>query len=144
MTSCWRHWQWECCRFRGGGLADPVESHLRELTGTLDAAWRLLAQRLEEAGPDASVRITPAGDDGRVRLAVDRLDAVGEPDSLVELRATVAAMLPKVDLSDLLLEVHTWTGFLDAYTHVGELDPRMDDLPSPSPRCWSPTAATSG
>lgn len=44
------------------------------------------------------MRITPAGDDGRVRLAVDRLDAVGEPDSLVELRATVAAILPKVDL----------------------------------------------
>jgi hypothetical protein len=64
-----------------------------------------------------------------VRLSVERLEAIGEPPSLAELRATVAAMLPRVDLPELLLEVQEWTGFLDEYVHVGELAARMDDLP---------------
>ncbi len=45
-----------------------------------------------------------------------RLDALEVPDSLIELRERVAAMLPRVDLPELLLEVHAWTGFLSAYT----------------------------
>jgi hypothetical protein len=32
----------------GLGLTDPVEAHLTEYTGTLDAAWRQLAQCIEE------------------------------------------------------------------------------------------------
>jgi len=38
-------------------------------------------------------------------------------------------MLPKVDLPDLLLDVHGSTGCLDEFTHVSEAIPRMDDLP---------------
>jgi len=30
----------------------------------------------------------------------------------------VTAMLPRVDLPEVLLEVATWTGFLGAFTHV--------------------------
>lgn len=115
----------------GLGLADPVERHLLDLCRERDAAWRLLGRRLAEAGPDASVRIVPmdtAGSDGRVKLSVDRLDAVAEPQTLVELRARVAAMLPRVDLPELILEVHAWTGFLDEYAHVGELAARMEDV----------------
>src|SRR5205823_5892539 len=47
----------------------------------------------------------------------------------VQLRATVAAMPPRIDLPELILEVHAWTGFLDEYSHVGELAPRLEDLP---------------
>ena len=83
---------------------------------------------LPTPGTDAPVRLVP-DDDGRIRLAVDRLEAVGEPASLVQLRETVTAMLPWVDLPDLLLEVHGWTGFLDEYRHAGGLAARMDDLP---------------
>jgi hypothetical protein len=83
---------------------------------------------MAEASADAPVRLVPE-DDGRIRLAVDRLEAIGEPASLVKLRGTVTAMLPRVDLPDLLLEVHGWAGFLDEYTHVGERGPRMDALP---------------
>jgi len=54
----------------GLGLTDPVDRHLADLTATLDVAWRLLADRLEEAGPDASVRPQPAGADGRAKLSV--------------------------------------------------------------------------
>lgn len=35
-------------------------------------------QRIEEAGPDASVRIVP-GEAGRMRLSVEKLEALGEP-----------------------------------------------------------------
>ena len=113
----------------GLGLTEPVDEHLAELAAALDTAWQTLAHRLEAAGPDASVRIVPAGAEGRVRLSVERLEAIGEPASLTELRALVAGMLPPIDLPELLLEVQAWTGFLDEYVHVGELGTRMEDLP---------------
>ena len=112
----------------GLGLAGPAEEHLRDLARSLDAAWREMAQRLAAAGPEASVRIVPAEED-RVRLSVERLDAVGEPESLKRLRKMVAAMLPRVDLPDLLLEVHAWTGYLDAYAHASGASARVEDLP---------------
>ncbi|MDX2565235.1 Tn3 family transposase [Streptomyces sp. TX20-6-3] len=37
-------------------------------------------------------------------------------------------MLPRVDLPDLLFEVHSWTGFLAAFRHVSGRETRMDDL----------------
>ena len=55
---------------------------------------------------------------GRPRLVVDDLDALDEPDSLVQCRTATQAMLPRVDLPELPLEVHAWTGFMKrAYTH---------------------------
>ncbi len=38
-------------------------------------------------------------------------------------------MLPRVDLPELLLEVHAWTGFLGAYTHLAGTSTRSTDLP---------------
>ncbi len=38
-------------------------------------------------------------------------------------------MLPRIDLPELLLEVHSWTGFLDAYVHLADVSTRMHDLP---------------
>lgn len=38
-------------------------------------------------------------------------------------------MLPRVDLPGLLLEVHAWTGFLDAYVRLADISTRMHDLP---------------
>jgi Tn3 transposase DDE domain len=68
--------------------------------------------------------------EGRVRLSVGRLDAVGEPESLRQLREMVAAMLPRADLPDLLLEVHAWTGYLDACTHAARGPSSwVEDLP---------------
>jgi TnpA family transposase len=112
----------------GLGLTSTAGRHLAEITGELDAAWRLLAGRLAETETDAPMRLVPDGD-GRIRLTVDRLEAIGEPESLTRLREIVSAMLLRIDLPDLLLEVHGWTGFLDEYTHVGERGPRMDRLP---------------
>ena len=124
--------EWSAVRgevLAGLGLTAPVQEHLAEYATTLDAGWRLLAQRIEEAGPDASVRVVPDGDTGRMRLSVQRLEKVGDPPSLVDLRRRVEAMMPIVDLPELLMDVHSWTGMLDAYTHVGGLAARLDQLP---------------
>jgi hypothetical protein len=45
-----------------------------------------------------------------------------------QLRKRVEKMLPKVDLPDLLFEVNAWTGFLDAFVHLGDGTTRMKDL----------------
>ncbi|GHB03431.1 hypothetical protein GCM10010330_67090 [Streptomyces tendae] len=71
--------------------------------------------------------VVPEGG-GRARLSVDKLGAVGEPESLTWLKATTEAMLPRIDLPDLLFEVHSWTGFLDAFGHVSDRRTRMEDL----------------
>ena len=65
---------------------------------------------------------------GRARLHLDRLRAAGDPPELVELRALVARMLPRVDLPELLLEVHSWTGFLGEFTHLSEPGAHVADL----------------
>ena len=124
---------WEAVRgdvLAGLSLTDPAPTHLARQAVALDAAWKQTAGRLGEAGDDARARVVP-GSNGRARLHVDHLDALGEPDSLALLRRTAQAMLPCVDLPELLLEVHAWTGFLDAYTHlaaeVGERRPQRGD-----------------
>jgi len=99
----------------------PVEpeGHLAGLARKLDDAYRGVAARLPANKP---VTI----EDGHVH--VGKLVAQGEPASLVELRGLVDAMMPRVDLPELILEVHAWTGCLSAYTHISEANARMDDL----------------
>jgi hypothetical protein len=98
------------------------------VTGALDAAWRQMQARLEEAGDEAKVEIVVPDGGGRARLSVDKLGAVGEPESLRWLRQRTEAMLPRIDLPDLLFEVHEWTGFLDAFRHVSLRGTRMEGL----------------
>ncbi|MGW1641561.1 Tn3 family transposase [Streptomyces lavendulae] len=122
--------QWEAVQadvLHGLSLEEPVAEHLAGRVRALDAAWQLMAERLEEAGQDAklSFEVQPGG---RLKLNVDRLGAVGEPKSLRWLRRTTAAMLPKIDLPDLLFEVDSWTGFLDAFVHLGDGRTRMENL----------------
>lgn len=104
-------------------LNAPIEQHLNSKAMALDAAWKQMAARLEEAGDDSLVKVVvspgTSAQPGRARL--------GESDTLKELRAVCQAMLPRVDLPE-LLEVHSWTGFLDAYTHLADISTRMDDL----------------
>ncbi|GAA2593295.1 hypothetical protein GCM10010411_28010 [Actinomadura fulvescens] len=122
--------EWEAVRedvLAGLSLDMPVEEHLAELVRGLDAGWKPLAERLAEAGPSARVSIETT-DSGRVRLNVDKLGALGEPQSLAWLCGRVEKMLPKIDLPDLLFEVHAWTGFLDAFVHLGDGTTRMKDL----------------
>ncbi len=115
-------------------LTEPADEHLIDLAGRLDSAYLHLAHRLdsiESAGDDPAVRLEIAPD-GRGRLHLNRLDAVVESKSLVELRGLIDAMMPRVDLPEVLLEVHSWTGYLTEFTHIAMSDSqsgsRMDNL----------------
>jgi hypothetical protein len=52
---------------------------------------------------------------------------------LIALRAKVEALLPEVEIADLPLEVHGWTGFLDEYTHMAGTPSREPGLPETLP-----------
>jgi TnpA family transposase len=122
---------WDAVRedvLAGLSLDMPVTEHLAELMAGLDAAWQQMAARMDEAGPEAKVEVVVPPEGGRARLSVDKLGGVDEPESLTWLRTTTEAMLPRIDLPDLLFEVHSWTGFLDAFTHVSEGSSRMAGL----------------
>jgi TnpA family transposase len=79
----------------------------------LDQAWRRTAGGMA-ANPDFRVEQR----DGTDRVVVSPLDAMDEPASLVALRAAVEDLLPEVEIADVPLEVHSWTGFLDEYSHI--------------------------
>lgn len=122
---------WDAARepaLRSLSLDGPVSEHLAAKVALLDTAWRGLAAAIGAAGPDASVRLTQTPGD-KVKLSVAPLDALDVPESLTALRVQVADLLPRVDLPEILLEVHSWTGFLDAYTHASGAASRMADLP---------------
>lgn len=99
---------------------DPGELHL-EHSAALDGAWRGMAQSLT-GGTVASV-----GSDGR--LHAEKIDAIPDPPSLVDLRRRLEAMLPRVDLPELILEVMGWLpAFAGAFTGISGGQSRMNDL----------------
>ncbi len=57
------------------------------------------------------------------------LDADPEPASLVTLRGEVERLLPEVEIVNLPLEVHGWTGFPGEYTHMAGTETREPGLP---------------
>lgn len=60
---------------------------------------------------------------------VASLKAVPDPPSLIDLRRRVAAMVPRVDLPELMLEVMSWhPGFTEAFTHTSGNPARVGDL----------------
>jgi len=91
---------------------DPAKV-VAQLGQVLDQAWRRTANGFD-ANPDFRIEHR----DGADRVVVSPLDAMEEPASLVSLRAMVEALLPEVEIADVPLEVHGWTGFLDEYTHI--------------------------
>ncbi|NEA59636.1 Tn3 family transposase [Streptomyces sp. SID13666] len=103
------------------GLPDGAGEHLAARAALLDGTYREVAGRLP-----ANAQIT-FDDDGRLHFAA--LEPELEPASLVDLRAAVNAMLPRVDLPEVLLEVFSWTGADQAFTSVTGSEARLRDLP---------------
>ena len=69
-------------------------------------------RRRERPGTDVSV-----DRDGRLHVAA--LKAIPEPPSLTDLRKRVEAMLPQVDLAEVILEMMSWEpGFTPALTSI--------------------------
>ena len=61
-------------------------------------------------------------------LVLSPLDKLEEPASLVALRGAVDARMPRVDLPELVLEIHARTGFADAFSHASEAKARAQDI----------------
>ncbi len=88
----------------------------------LDGAYREVGGRL---AVNTEVTIS---DDGKIHLT--GVKAIEEPTSLVDLRARTTAMLPRVDLPEVILEVMSWVPELgEAFTPVSGGRSRLDDLP---------------
>lgn len=99
---------------------DPAE-RLAQLAGDLDAGLHDVAGRL-----DSDVRAT-IDEQGRLHAAA--LDALDEPASLVDLRKLTQAMMPWVDIEELVLEVMSWLPELvEAFTPVSGGERRLVDL----------------
>ncbi|MFI9824565.1 Tn3 family transposase [Streptomyces sp. NPDC052013] len=102
------------------GLPGEAGEHLAARAGLLDGTYREVAGRL----PDNAQIVFD--DDGRLHFAA--LEPEPEPASLLDLRAAVNAMLPRVDLPEVLLEVFSWTGADQAFTSVTGGEARLKDL----------------
>jgi TnpA family transposase len=93
------------------------------LSAELDATYRRVSARFSK---NDAVRVEHK--DGKATLTISNLDKLEEPDSLIELRQQTAALLPHIDLAELLLEIQAKTGFADEFTHVSEAEARASDL----------------
>lgn len=82
--------------------------HRAALEAALDALEPVLA------GTGGPARLDEHGE-----LVVSPLPAEQAPAGATELADAAAALLPRVDLPGLLIEVDRWTGFTDELTHAG-------------------------
>ena len=106
---------------RALGLPEDPRELLAGHARTLDAAYRQVAARIEQ-GTEVTV-----DDEGKLHIAA--LEAIPEPRSLIELRKLIQAMLPRVGLPEVILEVMSWLpGFVAAFTSVSGGRSRLEDL----------------
>ncbi len=119
--------QWEAMRpqvCRALGRHESPEPELQTLAHQLDAAYQ---RTVTNFPTNAAVRIEQV--EGRDTLTLTGLDKLEEPPSLITLREQVQARLPRVDLPEVLLEMHARTGFAHEFTHISEGEARVADLP---------------
>jgi hypothetical protein len=99
------------------GLPEDPDALLAAHARLLDDTYRGVAGRF-------AVSVDADG-----RLHVERIKAIPEPGSLIDLRKRVNAMLPRVDLPEVLLEVMGWEpGFAGAFTSISGSRSRLADL----------------
>jgi hypothetical protein len=106
---------------------DPA-ALLAEHGRALDAAYGEVGGRLA-VNTEVSI-----DDDGKIHLT--GVKAIEEPPSLVDLRSRTTAMLPRVDLPEVILEVMSWAPELAAsFTAVSGGRSRLGDLPTSIAAC---------
>ena len=119
--------QWEAMRPQVCRALDRSESpapELHALSQQLDEAYRRTAANFST---NEAVRVERVKD--RDTLILTGLDKLDEPPSCLALRDQVRALLPHIDLPELLLEIHARTGFANEFTHISEGAARVADLP---------------
>lgn len=96
---------------------------IEKLTSKLDESYKQVAANFSE---NTSITIDNSGKNPA--LTISNLDKLEESSELVKFKEQVTNLLPKIDLTELLLEIHAHTGFLSEFNHVSEANSRADDL----------------
>ena len=99
------------------GLPELPDQFLAGHAAPLDAAWCHVAETID---PDTIA-------DGRLHTA--KIEAIPDAASLTELRSLVEAMMPRVDLADVILDVMAWhPAFVDRFQQITGGGTRLGDL----------------
>ena len=117
----WQANRIQVCRALGHPI-NPKEA-ITGLVAQLDMTYKLVAANFDN---NDSVKLDISGK--HPSLTITNLDKLEESPSLTQLSRQVNELLPKVDLTELLLEIHAHTGFADEFSHVSESNARADDL----------------
>lgn len=117
----WQANRIQVCR----SLGHPALPHdaIAQLTQQLDATYKQVAADLDE---NHAVQVDHSGK--HPSLTIANLDKLEELPSLMHLREQVTGLLPQIDLTELLLEIHAHTRFADEFFHVSESNARAEDL----------------
>ena len=108
--------------------AGPPDELLAGHAATLEAGYR---QAYALLTANDAVRID---EEGRIHLT--GVKAIEEPPSLVDLRKRTTAMLPRVDLPEVILEVMSWEpGIAAAFTAASGARSRLEDLDTSITAC---------
>ncbi len=117
----WNNNKIQICRSLGHHLL-PHDA-IASLMSRLDASYKKVAANFQN---NSAIAIDNSGK--YPSLTITNLDKLDAPPSLDLLSEQITALLPQVDLTELILEIHAHTGFLDEFTHVSESNARADDL----------------
>ena len=111
----------QICRLLGHSVT-PLET-INTLTQQLDASYKKVASNFEE---NDSIKMGYSGK--YPSLTITNQDKLEISPSHTLLSKQVTGLVPQVDLTEVILEIHALTGFGDEFTHVSESNARADDL----------------
>ena len=104
-------------------LEPTFDKTLLTLKSQLNEAYQCACANFKD---NAAVRIEIK--DGKEHLVLTGLDKLVDPPSLITLTRQVTAMLPRIDLPELLLEINARTLFTKEFTHLSQAGSRVKDL----------------
>jgi len=117
----WQASRIQVCRLLGHPI-NPKEA-IDGLARQLDATYKQVAANFND---NKAVELDLSGK--HPTLTITPFDKLGEVPSLTLLTQQIDDLLPRVDLTELLLEINAHTKFADEFTHVSESNARADDL----------------
>ncbi len=118
--------KWQTTRIqicRSLGHPQHPDEAITGLAHQLDTTYRQVAANFAD---NQAVKLDMSGK--HPALTVSHFDKLAESPSLAQLSQQVDNLMPRVDLTELLLEIHAHTGFADEFTHVSEANARADSL----------------
>lgn len=118
---------WESLRAsvcRSLNLQPTPASEIAQLQEQLDNTYQRTASNWAD-NPAVRLELTQ----GQERIVLSHLDKLDEPPSLLALKRQVAALLPRIDLPEMVLEIQARTGFMDEFTHLHQGQARIADFP---------------